>query len=202
MGGRWLWRDLDLAVATEERVGLRGETGAGKTMLLRVLALLDEPDEGEVFFGRESPAAAGVPEHRARVLYLHQRPVFDEGTVEEALRRPFSYAVHRHRSWSRPRVEELLDALGRPRGFLDQRTRELSGGEAQSTALVRALLLDPAVLLLDEPTASLDEGAVARTESLLADWHGAGGRTWLWTSHDRAQLERTCERVIAVGREA
>ena len=69
---------------------------------------------------------------------------------------------------------ELLDALARPAAFLGRSSRDLSGGEAQIVALVRAIQLDPAVLLLDEPTASLDQVTAGAVEGLLDRWFAAG----------------------------
>jgi len=84
----------------------------------------------------------------------------------------------------------LLSQLGKSVGFLDRRASVLSGGEGQIVGLVRALLLEPEVLLLDEPTAHLDAEATERVEEVVLEWVDAGDRAALWTSHDRAQVDR------------
>jgi putative ABC transport system ATP-binding protein len=121
-----------------------------------------------------------------------------EGTVEDNLRQPFSFQVHHGRDFDRDRVLELLDALGRGDGFLDTSCRDLSGGEAQLVALVRAVQLDPAVLLLDEPTASLDQATARAAEGLVDRWFaaGKGGRALVWVSHDRDQARRVAGRSL------
>ena len=86
----------------------------------------------------------------------------------------------------------MLTHLGRDESFLDKPVGELSGGESQLVALLRAVQLDPKVLLLDEPTASLDAEATAAVETLVADWQAesAGARAVVWVSHDTGQAER------------
>ncbi|HEY8415573.1 MAG TPA: ATP-binding cassette domain-containing protein, partial [Thermaerobacter sp.] len=101
--------------------------------------------------------------------------------------------------FDRERALELLEALGREAGFLQRPVTALSGGEAQITALVRALLVDPQILLLDEPTASLDEATARAAEDLIARWREAGpARACIWTSHDRDQLRRVVDRQVAL----
>ena len=89
--------------------------------------------------------------------------------------------------------------LGRDEAFLQQSTDRLSGGESQIVAMLRALLTAPDVLLLDEPTASLDAEAVAAIEKLIANWlKEKPDRGCVWTSHDRQQLERNSDRVLSL----
>ena len=105
--------------------------------------------------------------------------------------------LHRHARYDRRRIEGWLVRLGRDAAFLDKTHRELSGGEAQIAALLRALQLDPHVLLLDEPTAALDRAAAAAVEALLADWlRDDPQRATVWVSHDPAQTARIADRHI------
>lgn len=194
-GERWIWRGLDLAVGAGERVALTGPTGSGKSLLLRALSLLDAADEGEVrFLGRPIEPQA-VPGFRAQVVYLAQRPTLADSTVEEALRAAFAYSIHKGRRFDRERTVRLLGALGREAGLLGSPAKGLSGGEAQLVALVRALLLEPRLLLLDEFTASMDRDAAERAEGLVRDWLDAeAGRALVLTSHDPSQLDRLATR--------
>lgn len=193
----WLWRHLSFELHEGERLAVRGPTGVGKTLLLRALGGLDPVDEGTIRLNGRSMRQWGPPAFRARVCYLHQRPAFTDDTVEEALARAFRLAVHRDKHFDRKRAVGLFRAVGRGEELLRQPTATLSGGESQLVALVRALLTNPAVLLLDEPTASLDATTALQVERLVRDWtEGETGRAVVWTSHDPAQLQRACTRRL------
>lgn len=193
----WLLRDISLVVQQGERLAIVGATGSGKTLLLRSLALLDSLDEGQILWLGKPVAARMVPDFRRQAIYLHQRPPLIEGTVEENLRLPYTFAIHAHQTFDRNRVAAMLESVGR--GDLFRRSwRDLSGGEAQIVALVRALQLEPTLLLLDEPTASLDSETARLIERLVLDWHQQAdrGRAAIWVTHDRAQSDRIATRVL------
>lgn len=196
----WLLRDVSLAVRAGDRIGIVGPTGAGKTLLLRALALLDPPDEGEVRSQGRAVRGQQVPEFRTQVVYLHQRPALAEGTVEDNLRLPFRFEQHRGKRFDRQRAIAWFAALARDETFLARRPHELSGGESQLAALVRAMLLEPHVLLLDEPTAALDGGAVKAVERLITNWVAElpDQRAYVWVSHDRGQTDRLCNRILPI----
>lgn len=193
--GRWLLRDVSFELHAGERVVLSGPSGAGKTVLLRTLVLLDETQEGEIRWRGAPVAPSGVPLFRSRVCYVQQRPGFSEtaaGTVEASLRLPFTLRVRQNEAFERRRAVELLRRLGRTEQMLEQTTEELSGGERQIVALVRALLLEPEVLLLDEPAAALDPTTAAVASTLLQSWldEDRGSRAWLWVSHQPVSASR------------
>jgi putative ABC transport system ATP-binding protein len=199
-GEGWLLRAVSLGIRPGDRWAALGPSGAGKTLLLRALALLDPLDAGVIHWkGRPIPNEA-VPAFRSAVVYLHQRPALQEGSVEANLRAPFTLQAHRGRRFDRSRIVALLDHLGRDASFLDKSHRDLSGGEAQIVALLRALQLDPAVLLLDEPTSSLDREIAGAVEALLGRWHaeGVGGRAFVWVTHDRDQARRVAEGTLCM----
>ena len=197
-GGHHLLDRLSVEIGGGERIALSGPSGAGKTVLLRALALLDPLDGGEVRLDGQPVEPAGVPAYRCRVGYLHQTPALAAGTVEANLRLPFSLAAHRHREFDRALAIELLGQLGKDEGFLRRRRGELSGGEAQIAALVRLLQLAPEILLLDEPTAALDPESAELARRLLREWQqvDAGGRSYLWVTHDAALAGRVANRYL------
>ena len=196
---RILWQGLDLTLAPGERLAIAGPSGSGKTLLLRTLAALEPMQSGEITFQGRPLADWSMPAYRAHVVYLQQRPALPEGKVEAALQAPFRFQVHQHRRFPVEQARQLLQMLGRNGTFLQQRTERLSGGEAQIVAMLRALLTAPDVLLLDEPTASLDADAVAAIEKLIANWlQEMPERACVWTSHDRQQLERISDRVLSL----
>ncbi len=201
LGDRLLWSRLDLALAGGDRLGLVAPSGAGKTLLLRTLALIDPPQAGTFRLLGRPPAAWGLPRWRSMVLYLAQRPVAGGGTVAANLRAPWRFRERRGRGgWSPERITGWLAALGRDPSFLDYDAERLSGGELQLLALLRGLQFDPTVLLLDEPTASLDGATTAAVEALLIAWLAAGPRACALISHDGEQIERFATRTLELPR--
>jgi putative ABC transport system ATP-binding protein len=191
---RWLWRGVSFELEPQRRLGLVGPSGSGKTLLLRSLVQLDRVDEEDLGFEGRSLSHWGLPLYRTKVIYLPQRPVLFEGSVEDNLQMLFQLAVHRGKRYDGDRIRSYLDKLHRNPDFLSRAAPQLSGGEAQILGLLRALQLDPQVLLLDEPTASLDPESTAQVEELLADWLRAEPRrACIWTSHDGAQIERVTD---------
>ena len=201
LGDRLLWSQLDLELAAGDRLGLVAPSGAGKTLLLRTLALLDPPQAGRFSLLGRPPAAWGLPRWRAMVTYLAQRPVAGGGTVETNLRAPWRFRERRRQGgWSYERITVWLAALGRDPSFLTYDAERLSGGELQLLALLRALQFDPTVLLLDEPTASLDGATSAAVEALLIAWIAAGSRACMLISHDGEQIRRFSTRTLELQR--
>ncbi|MCT0217549.1 ATP-binding cassette domain-containing protein [Synechococcus sp. CS-1329] len=197
LGDRLLWSQLDLELAAGELLGLVAPSGAGKTLLLRALAMLDPLQDGTISLQGRTPTAWGLPRWRSMVLYLTQRPVAHGGTVEANLRSPWTFQELRGRGgWRRERITGWLAALGRDPSFLAYDAERLSGGELQLMALLRALQFDPTVLLLDEPSASLDGATTAALEALLNEWLAAGPRAAVFTSHDSEQIQRFASRTL------
>ena len=186
----WIWRALDLKLAAGERAVLTGKSGTGKSLLLRTLCGLDGPDEGHVHHRGHRVSGQDLPRFRARVVYVQQQPVLIPGTVLQNLDLPLRFHVNAAPGKRDGRAAALLLRMGKSAEFLDRRASVLSGGEAQIVALARALLMEPDVLLLDEPTAHLDAESTERVEQVVLEWVDAGDRAALWTSHDRAQVDR------------
>ncbi|MEM8558177.1 MAG: ATP-binding cassette domain-containing protein [Bacteroidota bacterium] len=195
--GHWLWRHLNLDLAPGDRLAIVGPSGSGKTLLLRALAGLDALDAGTVALNGRTLGDWARPRYRAQVAYLPQTPALPEGTVEAALRQPFAFGVHAGKAFDHDAIAARLRALDRDADFSARTTDVLSGGERQIVAFLRTLQLGPRVLLLDEPTASLDAANTGRIEHLVTDWMDAHAeRAVLWTSHDPAQLARVTDRRL------
>ena len=170
-----------------ECVVLRGPSGSGKTQLLRALADLD-PNEGAVLLDGMPREAFAAPLWRRRVVYLAAEPGWWADTVGEHFP-----------DW--PVAAPLAQHLGLPADCRAWPVQQLSTGERQRLALVRALvsvLPGPRVLLLDEPTAGLDEAAKAAAEELVAKRRAATGLGVLWATHDTAQARRIARRWLLV----
>ncbi|MFJ4347666.1 ATP-binding cassette domain-containing protein [Pseudomonas sp. NPDC089401] len=188
----------DLSLHAGERITLEGASGSGKSVLLRTLALLDAPSSGEVLWLGQPVTAPSIPRYRSRVCYLAQRAALMEGSVMDNLRLPFSLRHNRQLAFDARLAAELLDLAGKPQSFVDKAGAELSGGEAQVVALVRALLLTPQVMLFDEPTSALDPQSVAAVETLVMNWFTdhPQARACLWVTHDPAQARRIGTRTL------
>ncbi|MEM7061913.1 MAG: ATP-binding cassette domain-containing protein [Cyanobacteria bacterium P01_B01_bin.77] len=197
--GRWIWQDISFELLAGDRLAIVGPSGAGKSLLLRALAGLDPIQSGEIFFQGNPLSNLAMPEFRSQVTYLHQKPALLEGTVESNLQQIYRLAIHRDKSYGRSQILEYLEILGRSEPFLERSTEQLSGGEQQIVACLRSLQLSPTVLLLDEPTASLDNAATHQLETLITQWQqNAPNRACIWTSHDPAQIERVTNRQLAL----
>ena len=196
--GQWLLHNLNFTLAAGERCGLVGPSGSGKTTLLRALCRLDAIDEGEVLWQGQPIAPRNIPAFRRQTVYLQQRATILPGTVQQNLALPFDWhSTPSGEAWSRQRAVELLQAAGLDEDFLPRDVQHLSGGERQLVAIVRALQLEPAVLLLDEPTTALDEDRALRVEQLLLQWcTERTTRAFVWVTHDAAIRGRVCNRQI------
>lgn len=176
---------FDLALADGECVAVVGRSGSGKTVLLRMIADLD-PHEGEVLLEGRARSAWSGPDWRRRVVYQPAEPAWWAPTAR----------AHFPAAAQAP-AEALLASLGLAASRLDVDVARLSTGERQRLALARSLAAEPRVLLLDEPTAALDEASAAAVEAVLADRLRAGLAIVLVT-HAAAQAGRLARRVLAV----
>jgi tungstate transport system ATP-binding protein len=193
LGGRRLIDGLDLTVPPGSLTALLGPNGAGKSLALRLLHGLIRPTAGRVLWAGH-PADARARKRQAMVF---QKPVLlrrsAAANLRYALRLGPVPAAARH-----ARGRELL-ALGGLAHLAGTPARLLSGGEQQRLALVRALALEPEMLFLDEPTASLDPAATLAIERLVREAH-ARGTTILLVTHDQAQARRLADHAALICR--
>lgn len=181
-----------LEVVRSETLGLLGPTGAGKSTLLRLLAGLDEPADGDIRFDDSPFVSTDLPlRTRRRISMVHQRPILLTGTV----RLNVEYGLRLRGSHDRDRkVEGVLDRLGLSK-IASQSSHTLSGGQVQLVALARALVIEPEVLLLDEPTAHLDPAHVALVEETIRQFQQECRTTIVWATHNLFQARRVAVRT-------
>jgi ABC-type iron transport system FetAB ATPase subunit len=167
--------ELSLGIGT--CAAITGSSGSGKSLFLRMIADLD-PNEGEVWLNQRERASMSAPAWRKQVTYVSAESGWWTDRVIE------HFAVNR-----RNEVAALAARLGLRVNLLDAPIAQLSTGEKQRFSLIRAVLPDPPVLLLDEPTGPLDEESVVRVEALLRE-RMAMGASILLVTHDPNQAER------------
>jgi putative ABC transport system ATP-binding protein len=185
-------RNVDLSVTVGETLTIVGPSGAGKSTLLRLLCRLDEPTGGTVYLDGTDYRDLDPIALRARVGLVPQDPALRDGSVRENVT---IGPRLRGESVEPGRVETLLGRVDLD-GYADRAVADLSGGEAQRVAIARTLIIDPEVLLLDEPTASLDPSAQADIETLLSELLTTSDRTAVLVTHDQAQVDRIADRVV------
>ena len=198
----WLIHEITIELTAGSRLAVIGPTGSGKTLLLRALAWLYPIDAGWILWKGKPLLGHTVSHYRSQVTYLQQRPTMVEGTVLDNLRLPFRLRAHCDRDFSRPAIRAYLDQMNLDESILDRAAHELSGGEAQIVALLRAIQLEPDVLLLDEPTAALDDESTIRIEQLVTHWFEAfpTNRAYIWVSHSQKQVIRMADSVVTMKR--
>lgn len=182
-----------LKVRRGEIFGLVGPSGAGKSTLLRLLNFLESPSTGRVrFLDVEFGASQPMPlAYRRRVTTVFQRPVL----LNRSVRSNVSYGLRlRGQRNADHQVEAALEQVGLQH-LMRQRARTLSGGEAQRVALARAIVLQPDVLLLDEPTANLDPYNIGLIEGIVKALNKGKGMTVVLVTHNIFQAKRLAHRV-------
>jgi ABC-2 type transport system ATP-binding protein len=188
---------ISFTVARGEIFGILGPNGSGKSTLIRLLSTLLLPDRGEVrIFGLD----AVRERHRVRRLINRvsvEASFFKKLSAQENLAYSSGlYGVPRVRA--RAEMARLLGLLGLPRRKLDAPLEELSRGQQQKVAIVRALLTSPTLMLLDEPTTGLDPRSRREVQDLIALVRREHDATVLLCTHDLPEAERLCERVAVM----
>jgi tungstate transport system ATP-binding protein len=187
--------DVDeLTVVKGEILGLVGPSGSGKSTLLRILNFLEQPSSGEIIFrgSRFSNEIEATLQMRRQVTTVFQRPMLLDRTVMDNV----VYGLRlRGKEDSTDKVTKVLQDVGLE-ALAHHRARTLSGGEAQRVALARAMVLEPEVLLLDEPTANLDPYNVNLIESITRRLNKEHGTTLVLVTHNVFQARRMADRVI------
>jgi ABC-2 type transport system ATP-binding protein len=191
-GGLEAVRGISFAVAAGEIFGLLGPNGAGKTTTIECLEGIRIPDSGEIRVAGYDPRTAGR-ELRERIgVQLQQMSLYDKITVLEALK---LFSGFYRRQLPLPWLMERFNLVDKAGAAYDS----LSGGQKQRVALALALVNDPEVVFLDEPTAGLDAHARLELHDVIQRLRGEG-RTLILTTHYIEEAERLCDRVAVVER--
>lgn len=188
--GKALLDQVDCEIPRSAVTALAGPSGAGKTLMLRLLNRFEEPDSGEVLLDGIPLPELDVLALRRRVGLVGQRPVALTATVADEIR--VGNADLREAE-----LTELLQAVRLVELDLQRSTSGLSGGELQRLSLARALAVEPEVLLLDEPTSALDAEAAAAVDEIIAGL-GQRGCAAVVVSHDLDRVRRLADHAIVL----
>jgi oligopeptide/dipeptide ABC transporter ATP-binding protein len=193
---------IDLALLPGESVGVIGESGSGKSTLARCITRLERPTSGSVFF--RDTDVTGLSDRRLRRFRREVQPVFQDPLAalnpRWTVRRLIAEPLKIHGERDAERVNEVSRDVGLASELMGRRPRDLSGGERQRVAIARALVLRPSVLVLDEPTASVDMPARRAVLALLKRLQSEHALTCLFISHDIRTVQETCDRTIVMYR--
>lgn len=168
---------------------VRGPSGSGKSTLLKILARLIKPEQGKVTFRGQDWMSISPQQWRQTIQYVSQQPVMFEGTVIDNLLLPFKLNQNKLPGDHKTNIMELFNRLGLVESILQQDAQTLSGGQAARVAVTRALLVNPDILLLDEPTAYLDTDSSQKFNQLMQDWLKKGERAIIEVSHHDANID-------------
>lgn len=168
-----------------------GPSGSGKTSLLRLCNRLDVPTHGSIEFRGHNLLQIDPRKLRRRVGMVFQRPVLFPGTVRDNLLAADGTATE-------AKMQSALGDVELDSSFLDRIGDDLSGGEAQRVCLARALMCEPEVLLMDEPTASLHPSASRTLESTVRRLKTESAVDVIWVTHDLDQIDRLAEYLVVL----
>lgn len=196
--GRPVIHRTSLRIGARERVALIGPSGCGKSTLLRMILGLVAPDTGTVMVGKVQVTETTAREVRRRIGYVIQDGgLFPHLTAEDnvtLVARLGAMPTERMRA----RVDELSELAGLPKALLARYPRALSGGERQRVGLMRALMLDPDVLLLDEPLGALDPIIRARLQEDLRTAFQSLGKSVVIVTHDMGEAAYLADSIAVM----
>jgi sulfate transport system ATP-binding protein len=191
--------DVSLDIRSGELIALLGPSGSGKTTLLRLIAGLETPTAGRIFFGDEDASSKTVQQRNVGFVF-QAYALFRNMTVLENI--SFGLKVRPRvtrppRAEIRKRAMELLD-LVQLSGLHDRFPQQLSGGQRQRVALARALAIEPRVLLLDEPFGALDAQVRKELRKWLREIHDKTGHTTVFVTHDQEEALELADRLVVM----
>ena len=183
-----LYEGFSLEADKGEKVTLAGESGTGKTTFIHMLLGFVIPQQGRVSIMGRPLDADNIAYIRANTAYIPQELHLPMGTAGDFFYMPFSFKENRHKKPDRHKTHKTLKDLGLSESILKKNLDEISGGQKQRLAIASAVLLDKALLILDEPTSSLDGKSIQKAADLIFPQKDL---TVLSTSHNKWWIEQS-----------
>lgn len=197
-------QDISLRLQPGKTIGIVGESGSGKSTLARIALRMIDPDAGQVLFqGQDITAATGAALNDFRQTV---QPVFQDSAgaldprmnVLKVLSEPLILKGSVDRAEFEDRIVQALKAVDIVPDLMTRRPMELSGGQRQRVGIARALLMEPKVLILDEPVSALDVSVQAQVLNLLLDLQQTRGLSYLFVGHDLSVAEFFCHDILVM----
>ncbi|MGF7117591.1 ABC transporter ATP-binding protein [Methanobacterium oryzae] len=188
-------KDINLNIKKGTSTALVGPTGSGKTVLLRLIDLLEKPSSGKIYFeGVDANESNNKRlEIRRQIGMVFQKPLAFKASVYDNV--AYGLKIRGKTENIENKVKEILETIGL-KGYENRNALKLSGGETQRLALARAMITDPKLLLLDEPTANLDPISTKKMEELILKINTESETTLIMTTHDLSQGQKLADRMV------
>lgn len=191
-------KNASLSLFPGETLGLLGESGSGKSTLGQMLVGLIRPDEGTILYRGQSLSYPyrGVPRQKIQILFQHPEVSFNpQLTLRQSLSEPFRL---RGLPLSDAVLTECIGRFGLYPEHLERRPGALSGGELQRAALARVLVMEPEIILLDEPTSMLDVITQAQIVDFLRRYQEEHETSYLFITHSTSLARQVCHRIVRI----
>ena len=196
-GSNVVLRDIDFSVSKGDVISIIGASGSGKSTLLRCINLLESPSAGEILYHGENVAGPGVnaPAYRAKVGMVFQSfNLFSNMTVLENCMVGQIKVLKKKKEDAKQHALQYLEKVGML-PYLNAKPRQLSGGQKQRVAIVRALMMEPEVMLFDEPTSALDPEMVGEVLNVMKEL-AQSGMTMVVVTHEMGFAREVANRVV------
>lgn len=186
--------DISLKVDKGDFISIVGPSGSGKSTFLKLVADLISPSSGELFCKGKNYLDYEPTDLRKNIMMVFQTPYLFGDTVLENLRFPYEI---RNKKIDKKRISELFSEFSMSEDFIHKDVNNLSGGEKQRIALIRSLIFEPEILLLDEVTSALDVKNTELVEKII-EKRNKNGKTVMWITHDLEQSEKYANKIIEI----
>lgn len=191
---------INLKIYKKSTLGLIGPTGSGKTSLLRLINMIDQPSSGHIYYkGKDIKDIENLLEIRRKITMVFQKPIVFKGTVFDNIYYGLNIR-NKEKEKSEKNILKILKDVGL-KGYENQDASTLSGGEIQRVALARALIIKPEILLLDEPTANLDPNSTEKIEKVIENIQKTRDITIVMSTHNLIQGQRLANQIAIINKQ-